>query len=85
MLTAAVAIDENNQVRIALDGVAERPLRLRDVEAQRLEGEQLEAAVGAAIFPRDDVRGSVAYKRYIAGVVVADLYADCQQKGEEIQ
>lgn len=85
VLTAAVAIDENNQVRIALDGVAERPLRLRDVEAQRLEGEQLEAAVGAAIFPRDDVRDSVAYKRYIAGVVVADLYADCQQKGEEIQ
>ncbi|WP_312971592.1 molybdopterin-dependent oxidoreductase FAD-binding subunit [Atlantibacter sp.] len=85
VLTAAVAIDEDQRVRIALDGVADRPLRLRDVEAQRLDGEQLEAAVAAAVFPRDDVRGSVAYKRYIAGVVVADLYADCQQKGEEIQ
>lgn len=85
VLTAAVAIDEYDNVRIALDGMAERPLRLRDVEARRLEGQALEEAVGAAIFPREDVRGSVAYKRYIAGVVVADLYADCQQKGEEIQ
>ncbi|MGK3684745.1 molybdopterin-dependent oxidoreductase FAD-binding subunit, partial [Escherichia coli] len=25
----------------------------------------------------------VAYKRYITGVLVADLYADCQQAGEE--
>ncbi|HFV6284634.1 TPA: molybdopterin-dependent oxidoreductase FAD-binding subunit, partial [Escherichia coli] len=24
-----------------------------------------------------------AYKRYITGVLVADLYADCQQAGEE--
>ncbi|MEN1720341.1 hypothetical protein AAIH56_36295, partial [Pseudomonas aeruginosa] len=23
------------------------------------------------------------YKRYITGVLVADLYADCQQAGEE--
>ena len=36
-----------------------------------------------AIFPQEDLRGSVAYKRYITGVLVADLYADCQQAGEE--
>ncbi len=30
-----------------------------------------------------DLRGSVAYKRYITGVLVADLYDDCQQAGEE--
>jgi putative selenate reductase FAD-binding subunit len=84
VVTAAVALTENGETRIALDGVADIPIRLRDVEAQQLEGEALEMAVRAAVFPREDLRGSVAYKRYIAGVVVADLYADCQQMGEEL-
>lgn len=58
-------------------------LRLHDVEKQNLEGNALEQAVANAIFPQEDLRGSVAYKRYITGVLVADLYADCQQAGEE--
>ncbi|MDN6774466.1 MAG: molybdopterin-dependent oxidoreductase FAD-binding subunit, partial [Enterobacterales bacterium] len=33
--------------------------------------------------PRADIGGSEAYKRYIAGVVVAELLADCQQMSEE--
>ena len=53
------------------------------VEKQNLEGNALEQAVANAIFPQEDLRGSVAYKRYITGVLVADLYADCQQAGEE--
>lgn len=83
VLTAAVALTEAGETRIALDGVADAPLRLRDVESQSLQGEALEEAVRQAIFPRDDIRGSAAYKRFIAGVVVADLYADCQQMGGE--
>lgn len=50
---------------------------------KNLEGNALEQAVANAIFPQKDLRGSVAYKRYITGVLVADLYADCQQAGEE--
>lgn len=85
VLTAAVAVTEHHGIRIALDGMGAKAMRLRDVESQCLEGEALEKAVSAAVFPREDVRGSVAYKRYIAGVVVSDLYADCQQMGEEIR
>lgn len=85
VLTAAVAVTETGEWRIALDGVAEKAFRLRDVEARKPEEQALEKAVGAAIFPRADIRGSVEYKRYIAGVVVADLYADCQNQGETIQ
>lgn len=84
VVTAAVALTEHEGMRIALDGVTPRTQRLRDVEAQNLDDEVLERAVAAAIFPQPDLRGSVAYKRYITGVVVADLYADCQQMGEEI-
>ena len=43
----------------------------------------LEAAVSALIAPRADLGGSVAYKRYISGVVVADLLVECQQ--QEVQ
>lgn len=84
VVTAAVAITEHDGIRIALDGVADKPLRLRDVETQKLEGNALEQAVADAIFPQEDIRGSVAYKRYITGIVVASLYADCQQMGEEV-
>ena len=84
VVTAAVALTEHDGVRIALNGVTPHTQRLRDVEAQKLEGSALEQAVASAIFPQADLRGSIAYKRYITGVVVADLYADCQQMGEEI-
>ncbi|MCV1818064.1 molybdopterin-dependent oxidoreductase FAD-binding subunit, partial [Escherichia coli] len=83
VVTAAVAITDHDGMRIALDGVASKALRLHDVETQNLEGNALEQAVANAIFPQEDLRGSVAYKRYITGVLVADLYADCQQAGEE--
>lgn len=83
VVTAAVAMTDHDGMRIALDGVASKALRLHDVEKQNLEGNALEQAVANAIFPQEDLRGSVAYKRYITGVLVADLYADCQQAGEE--
>ena len=83
VVTAAVAMTDHDGMRIALDGVASKALRLHDVEKQNLEGNALEQAVANAIFPQEDLRGSVAYKRYITGVLVADLYADCQQAEEE--
>lgn len=89
IVTAAVSIDKEGKKVIALDGVsplhngAARPIRLRDVEAQDLKGELLEQAVADAVHPVADICGSVEYKRYIAGVVVTDLLAECQHMAEE--
>lgn len=82
VVTAAVALNDDSRPLMALSGISQRPVRLRDIESLHLEGKALEDAVSAAINPRDDLRGSAVYKRYIAGVVVADLYADCQLLGE---
>lgn len=78
VLSAAVALSERGPC-IAVEGVVPRPVRLRAVEQKDLAEVPLELAVSEAVAPQEDVRGSVAYKRYIAGVVVADLLADCLQ------
>ena len=78
VLSAAVALGENGQC-IAVEGVVPRPVRLREVEKKGLAEVPLELAVSEAVAPQEDARGSVAYKRYIAGVVVADLLTDCLQ------
>ena len=83
VLTAAVAIADDGQQRIAIEGVVSNPVRLSAVEQKRLTGEALQTAVSEAVAPVADLRGSVSYKRYIAGVVVADLVADCQQMIKE--
>ena len=82
VLTAAVALTADGQ-RIAVEGVVPAPVRLQSVEQRRLTDEVLQKAVSEAVAPVADLRGSVAYKRYIAGVVVADLLADCQQMIKE--
>jgi putative selenate reductase FAD-binding subunit len=78
VLSAAVALSEKGQC-IAVEGVVPRPVRLREVEQKGLAEVPLELAVSEAVAPQEDVRGSVAYRRYIAGVVIADLLADCLQ------
>lgn len=83
VVIAAVALAGDGQ-RIAIDGVLARPARLHEIEKRGLTDVALELAVGEAVAPVEDVRGSVAYKRYIAGVVVADLLADCVQMKKEI-
>ena len=83
VLTAAVAIAADGQQRIAVEGVVSSPVCLKAVEKKRLTGEALQKAVSEAVEPLADLRGSVSYKRYIAGVVVADLLADCQQMIKE--
>ncbi len=89
VVTAAVSVDSQGNKVIALDGVsplhngAAKPIRLRDVESQNLKGELLEEAVADAVHPVADIIGSAEYKRYIAGVVVADLLTECQLLAEE--
>lgn len=83
VLTAAVALDRKGAMRVALAGVTQKPMRLRDLERPDLADAALEAAVGELLTPTADLAGSVAYKRYIAGVVVADLLVDCQQQEEQ--
>lgn len=83
VMTAAVALDALGEMRVALVGVTPRPMRLRDVERHGLHDGALEAAVSNLLSPRADLAGSVAYKRYISGVVVADLLVECQQ--QEVQ
>ena len=80
VMTAAVALDSIGEMRVALAGVTPQPMRLRDVERHDLHDGALEAAVSKILIPRADLTGSVAYKRYISGVVVADLLVDCQQQ-----
>lgn len=82
VLSAAVALNEKGQC-IAIEGVVPRPVRLREVEKKGLSEVALELAVSEAIAPLDDVRGSAAYKRYIAGVVVADLLADLASPAQQ--
>ena len=78
-----MAIAADGKQRIAIEGVVPVATRLSAVEQKGLSGEALQAAVSEAVAPVADLRGSVSYKRYIAGVVVADLVADCQQTNKE--
>lgn len=82
VITAAVAITDKQQYRIALDGVGEKARRLLAIESLALQGEELEKAVSNAIRPVDNLLGSAAYQRYIAGILIADLLTDCRQKEE---
>jgi carbon-monoxide dehydrogenase medium subunit len=85
VVSAAVFLDRGGdgicrQARIALGAVAPRPIRARAAEAA-LEGRKLdreaidEAAMlcGEAASPIDDVRGSAAYRRRLATVLVRRL------------
>ncbi|WP_431222821.1 molybdopterin-dependent oxidoreductase FAD-binding subunit [Serratia sp. L9] len=83
VVTAAVSRNAQSRVRIALSGVVARPSRLRDAENSGLNGPALEKRVADIVDPQADLCGSVAYKRYISGVLVADLLAECQSSGEK--
>lgn len=89
VLTAAVSLSKTGEKRVVLDGLSAlddlttNPVRALDIEQSQLDGEALEKAVSEWVEPCEDIRGSVAYKRYIAGVVVADLMAECQQLAGE--
>ena len=82
-MTAAVAMTDHDGMRIALDGVASKALRLHDVENKIWKAMHLNR-LSPTPFSRRKICGAAwPIKRYITGVLVADLYADCQQAGEE--
>ncbi|KEI73369.1 FAD binding domain-containing protein [Endozoicomonas elysicola] len=78
-VSLAVNIKEGRkQFGIALAGVAEKAIRLHDVEAlltdQDLQGrEAVEEAVAQSVFPETDFLGSAEYKRHISSVLVGLL------------
>ncbi|USE35786.1 FAD binding domain-containing protein [Endozoicomonas sp. SCSIO W0465] len=74
--------DGKKQFGIALAGVAEKAIRLHDVEAlladqalQEREGIRgfVEEAVGKSVFPATDFLGSGEYKRHLSSVLVGLL------------
>jgi len=70
---AFVALDADGDARIALFGVAERPVRAG--EAERLvracgTASEVGEAVTAALSPADDVHASGRYRAHVAGVLV---------------
>jgi carbon-monoxide dehydrogenase medium subunit len=78
--TGIVRVDAAGKIadlRAAVGGIAGKPLRLPDVEAQargQAPSEQLFRAIGeqyaAAADPVDDVRGSAAYRKRMVAVFV---------------
>ncbi len=85
VVSAAVHFDRRDDgtcrgVRIALGAVAPRPIRARAAEAA-LEGRKLDreaiveaaALCGEAASPIDDLRGTAAYRRRLAAVLVRRL------------
>ncbi|MCL6270485.1 FAD binding domain-containing protein [Sansalvadorimonas sp. 2012CJ34-2] len=84
ILAAAVARKADDTWGIALSGVAEKPVRLRDAEAlvgesQLAEGkiEQLQKVVSDSIKPVSDFRASAEYRSSVSGVVVVRLVDEC--------
>jgi carbon-monoxide dehydrogenase medium subunit len=87
MAAAAVFYDDDGgkarNAHVGVIGVADRPLRLKSVEAvingQRIDEATIakaEAATSAAIDPPDDIHASGAYRRALAGVMVERALKD---------
>ncbi len=76
---------EDNSVEkavIAVGNLEDSVRRLSDVEKGVLdqslkEREEIEKAVQDAVNPEEDILGSVAYKKYITGITVADGILTC--------
>jgi aerobic carbon-monoxide dehydrogenase medium subunit len=74
----ALAGDRIGEARLALTGVGDRPMRMREAEA-RLAGELLTPevigdvaeAIRRAIDPGSDIHATAAYRRHIAGVLAS--------------
>ena len=84
MGAAAIALDGDTVVdaRVALGAVANRPIRVAAIEdavrGRRLGPDAAEAARAAllgAIVPIDDVRSTAAYRREVAGNLVARFFS----------
>ena len=91
ILTAAVSLARDDELVkrpiVAAGGVARHVIRLEAVE-KALHGrplakrEMLEGLVAGNISPIADIRGSVAFKRHMCGVLVARTVLRAYQQGE---
>jgi probable selenate reductase FAD-binding subunit len=91
VITAAAALARDDagvtSPILAIGGVAATVVRLPSVE-QALAGaplpsrERIAALVGAAVQPIDDLRGSAAFKRQLAGQLAADVLIEAYNAAE---
>ncbi|MDC7233953.1 MAG: FAD binding domain-containing protein [Spirochaetales bacterium] len=81
VLSAAAFIEKEDEAiksaALAVSGMGDSVIRLTDVEKDLVSGkirpgEELEKAVAAAVEPKDDLKGSAEYKKYLCGVTVQD-------------
>ncbi len=86
VINAAVRIDgtweDIREAVIAVGGVAPRVIRLGSIEEELKSGglkngDDLQKAVSEVVSPEPDILGSLSYKKYICGIVVADCVRKC--------
>jgi CO/xanthine dehydrogenase FAD-binding subunit len=71
-LAGAAAIIVGTDVRIAVMGVHETPIRVPEAERILVEGGEIDSAISAiraAIEPNDDLQASADYRRHLVGVL----------------
>jgi len=82
-VTAAVRVSDTDAV-VALGCVSDHVIRLKEIEPgildKSLSGDSLAAAVADLITPQSDLLGSIEYKKYISGSMIAHLVT-LSQKG----
>lgn len=80
-LAGAAAIVAGSDVRIAVMGVHETPLRIPGAERIIADGGPVEAAIEAvrnAVEPNDDLQASAAYRRHLVGVLAGRVIRQAQ-------
>ena len=88
ILNVAVRVDASEDIReavIVVGGVAPQIIRLGAIEEGLRSGkltdrDELQKAVSETVLPESDVLGSMSYKKYICGVVVADCVSECMRR-----
>lgn len=90
--SVAVGMDKDssgsiNQTIIAVGSVEGQVRRLNSIEGLIEKGllkdaESISKIVSEQIDPVEDILGSLAYKKYITGIAVADCVMDCLEGGE---
>ncbi len=88
IVAAAVAIEPNGRIRIALGGVAERPIRAPEAEAalngHRIDDDTAELAARAAaeaVEPLGDIHGSPDFRRRLLVSIVRSALLDAANRG----
>lgn len=78
-MAGAFVVVGDGLARVALFGVADRPVRIHDAEDAIVAGapdDDVASIVRASVEPRADVHATAAYRRHLAGTVVARALAE---------